>query len=474
MGSHTYGLTVSAVGVFVGNAGGKPAYTAAVDYFFNTLEPIVPEDGLACLPGESFDLTTTVSGTGTVLRAPDQASYGCGESVSLTAQPGAGAEFMGWGGALSGTTNPVGLTIEADTTVTADFSVDVTPPVITNVAVTAGETSATLTWDTDEAATSTVDYGESTAYELGPVQSTVPVTAHGVTLVGLTPATTYHYQVTVADAAGNLSSTSDATFTTTEGGSGRAPPDIDIWYDSNQNFGNPGIPQRWINVFGNVSDSDGISSLTYSLNGGPDNELSIGPDNRRLAEAGDFNVEIDHLDLNTGSNNIVITATDTQGDISIAAVDANFNGTVEWPTPYSIDWDSVNDIQEVVQVVDGDWTLVPGGIRTVQVDYDRLLTIGDVVWEDYEITVPVTINAVEATTGPHSGAPGVGIILRWSGHTDSPVVCSQPHCGWLPSGPIGWWRANKLTLDNSKGFQRHTTGWRALHMEDACANNGLQ
>ena len=180
----------------------------------------MPEDGLACLPGESFDLTTTVSGTGTVLRAPDQASYGCGESVSLTAQPGAGAEFMGWGGALSGTTNPVGLTIEADTTVTADFSVDVTPPVITNVTVTAGETSATLTWDTDEAATSTVDYGESTAYELGPVQSTVPVTAHGVTLVGLTPATTYHYQVTVADAAGNLGSTTDATFTTSSSGGG--------------------------------------------------------------------------------------------------------------------------------------------------------------------------------------------------------------------------------------------------------------
>ena len=44
-GNFTYGLSVSAVGVFVGNGGGNPAYTATVDYFFNTWNPIVPEDG---------------------------------------------------------------------------------------------------------------------------------------------------------------------------------------------------------------------------------------------------------------------------------------------------------------------------------------------------------------------------------------------------------------------------------------------
>ncbi|MEZ5591614.1 MAG: hypothetical protein R3F53_13230 [Gammaproteobacteria bacterium] len=40
--SFTHTLQVSAVGVFTGNAGSNPAYTAVVDYFFNTAAPIVP------------------------------------------------------------------------------------------------------------------------------------------------------------------------------------------------------------------------------------------------------------------------------------------------------------------------------------------------------------------------------------------------------------------------------------------------
>lgn len=44
-GSFSHALSVSAVGVFAGNAGGNPAYTAVVDYFFNTAKPIEPEDG---------------------------------------------------------------------------------------------------------------------------------------------------------------------------------------------------------------------------------------------------------------------------------------------------------------------------------------------------------------------------------------------------------------------------------------------
>jgi hypothetical protein len=45
LGSFTQAMTVSKVGVFAGNAGANPAYTAVVDYFFNTASPVVPEDG---------------------------------------------------------------------------------------------------------------------------------------------------------------------------------------------------------------------------------------------------------------------------------------------------------------------------------------------------------------------------------------------------------------------------------------------
>jgi regulation of enolase protein 1 (concanavalin A-like superfamily) len=43
--SFSHALMVSSVGVFAGNSTPNPAYTAVVDYFFDTSSPIVPEDG---------------------------------------------------------------------------------------------------------------------------------------------------------------------------------------------------------------------------------------------------------------------------------------------------------------------------------------------------------------------------------------------------------------------------------------------
>ena len=45
-GSFTHALAVTQVGVFAGNAGPSPAFTAAVDYFFNNASRIEPEDGV--------------------------------------------------------------------------------------------------------------------------------------------------------------------------------------------------------------------------------------------------------------------------------------------------------------------------------------------------------------------------------------------------------------------------------------------
>ena len=232
------------------------------------------------------------------------------------------------------------------------------------------------------------------------------------------------------------------------GPGGNGGPTIDVWYGPYQNFGYLGIPQRWINVLGNVSDPDGIASLTYSLNGGAPRSLAIGPDDRRLADAGDFVVEMDYAELDT-LNYVAISATDTLGNTSEEVVSVYFAGQGPWPLPYDIAWDPQMSLQDVIQVVDGDWTVTSEGVRTRtdKIDYDRLLAVGDIDWRNYEITVPVTIHGSELS-GPVSGAPGVGIILRWTGHTDSPVVCAQPHCGWLPSGPIGWWRYDKFTLDD--------------------------
>ncbi len=44
--SFSFTMTVADLGPYAGNAGSPPpAWTASVDYFFNTASPIVPEDG---------------------------------------------------------------------------------------------------------------------------------------------------------------------------------------------------------------------------------------------------------------------------------------------------------------------------------------------------------------------------------------------------------------------------------------------
>ncbi len=91
---------------------------------------------------------------------------------------------------------------------------DTTPPVISAVAAASiTDTTANITWTTDEAATSVVNYGLTTAY--GSTASvTGYTTAHSVPLTGLTQNTLYHYRVTSVDSSGNSAQSGDYTFTT--------------------------------------------------------------------------------------------------------------------------------------------------------------------------------------------------------------------------------------------------------------------
>jgi len=344
-------------------------------------------------------------------------------------------------------------------------AVDTTPPFIYNVQDIAGQTRLRVNWSTDEPATGTVKYGETSAYELGSVSHTDFALHHSLLITDLQPTTTYTYQVVSKDSSDHSSSDN---FVVTTDVSGTSPgPVIAIWYGSDQLFGDIGNPQQWVNVLGNVSDPEGVASLSYSLNGGPESPLSIGLDTRRLASEGDFNVEIAYTDLISGSNQIVITATDeldntTVETVTVQYVDGNF-----WPLPYSIGWGSVITIPHAAQVVDGLWALETDGIRPAIWGYDRIIAIGDVdvSWHDYEVTVPITIHDYdEAGFNWPSVAPGFGMVMRWKGHTNSPVTCSQPHCGWLPSGATTWYgwdnhdprlnlQGNNVLLDTDPSFE---------------------
>ncbi|HEY9070096.1 MAG TPA: fibronectin type III domain-containing protein [Candidatus Ozemobacteraceae bacterium] len=96
-------------------------------------------------------------------------------------------------------------------------TMDLTAPVISNVATpTVLENGATISWTTDEAASSRVEYGLTTAYGSVATVTEAFSATHSVTINGLTPFTTYHFRVRSTDAAGNETISGDYSFVTRE------------------------------------------------------------------------------------------------------------------------------------------------------------------------------------------------------------------------------------------------------------------
>ncbi len=94
---------------------------------------------------------------------------------------------------------------------------DKVPPLITNVTVVnlTAETAA-ISWDTDEEATSFVEYGEDNTYG-NTYGNWSTSTSHTVTLINLQPETEYHFRALSSDNWGNISHSPDQTFITGTG-----------------------------------------------------------------------------------------------------------------------------------------------------------------------------------------------------------------------------------------------------------------
>jgi hypothetical protein len=208
---------------------------------------------------------------------------------------------------------------------------------------------------------------------------------------------------------------------------------INVWYGDNQTFGQRGVPQQWVNVVGDVADFNQVNTLTYSLNGGAQQQLWIGENIRRLVAPGNFNVEIDYASLNPGGNIVTITATNDNGLQTSRNVTVNYVAGQSWPLPYSINWSNAASIQNVAQIVDGQWAIQSGGsVRTLETGYDRILDIGQRnTWQQYVVTAETTLNRI------NPAGFGVGIVSGWQGHTTIQYGVSlpdQPRTGHVFTG----------------------------------------
>jgi hypothetical protein len=147
----------------------------------------------------------------------------------------------------------------------ADYGLDQTAPVLSAISAGGiGQSSATITWTTDEASDSQVEYGQTTAYGQTSALSASQVTAHRVGLSYLSPGTAYHYRVKSRDAAGNLAVSPDTVLTTLPGSDITAPA-VAITAP------NSGAVLTFspATISGTASDAEsGVASVRLRLNGG--------------------------------------------------------------------------------------------------------------------------------------------------------------------------------------------------------------
>ena len=90
---------------------------------------------------------------------------------------------------------------------------DTIAPSISAINAVAGDTAATITWQTNESSISWIIYGETTDYGK-EIKTTTYAVSHSITVTNLTPGVTYHFQIKSKDSTGNTASYTDKTFTT--------------------------------------------------------------------------------------------------------------------------------------------------------------------------------------------------------------------------------------------------------------------
>ena len=104
---------------------------------------------------------------------------------------------------------------------------DTTPPTITNPSANASSSSAIISWNTNELATSRVFYDtvsrsgdtDGSQYaQASAIDQTADNTSHSVNLTSLASSTTYYYKIRSADAAGNAAFTTEQSFPTSASG----------------------------------------------------------------------------------------------------------------------------------------------------------------------------------------------------------------------------------------------------------------
>ncbi len=447
-GSFSSSISAAAVGVYVGDSGTSPVgWTAQVDYFHNIPTARVPVTSDAfnvfalntgtwdfVNPAPAADATQSMDGTHALIAVPAGSSH---DPNAIGASVGDGAPRL----MQSVTDGDFSFDAKFDNPVTQQFQeqgviAEQDASNYVHAEIQQNYFKTNLVVQTVSGSTVTditpLDAQNAPALELYNRPSiTLRMTRTGdVWSVGYsydgnhwTEAVAFVQPLTVAKVgvfAGNFGNTSSPAFTAHVDSfldtlSSLALPVINVWYGTSQTFGAKGVPQTWVNILGDVSDQVGMASLTYSLNGGAAQGLSMGENDVRLVSPGEYNAEIAYSSLHTGANAVKLSAIDNDGNASTKTVTVTKVAGKVWPLPYTIDWSqSGGRVNNLAQVADGNWIVQGNTIRNTDVGYDRLVTIGQAsTWAQYTATAQVTIHSMDV-----DGA-AVGLIAGFTGATSN-------------------------------------------------------
>lgn len=182
---------------------------------------------------------------------------------------------------------------------------DILPPVISNVQMAVGVTTATISWDTNELADSQINYGLTGAYGSNYFDPTL-ILSHSALLFNLVPGTVYNFQIIATDAVGNSAATINAIFTTQA--DSVPPPDV-------SNF-----------ILSTTTNSINLSWVNPSLLGTPDfasvrvvrkiNTASVGPGDGLTVYSGTGESLVDATTLIDTNYFYTIFSFDTSGNKS--------------------------------------------------------------------------------------------------------------------------------------------------------------
>lgn len=109
-----------------GTVPGIEGHNVDLDWF-NGNEQSLAQYIIGVVTPTSYTLLSTVTGNGLLSMEPQKESYPAGSTVTFTAKPASGWEFAGWSGSVTGTANPLALTMDANKSVLATFEKSVDP-----------------------------------------------------------------------------------------------------------------------------------------------------------------------------------------------------------------------------------------------------------------------------------------------------------------------------------------------------------